>query len=236
MMRVDAPGHGGSRAHQHASVERAGSLLLDTIPAAGTRPHTGSGPHTDAGSVLLGYSMGARMCLSAAVQRPESVAAVILIGGTAGIESAEERERRRAIDEERAQRLERIGVKPFLREWLSMDMFAGLPAWARFDDERATNTADGLAASLRHAGTGSMEPLWDRVGSLGMPLLCLSGRSDPRYGDLGERIAGLAPRGTALSVPGAGHAAHLENPPAVIEAVDALLEDIGGAGPQADSR
>ena len=33
-----------------------------------------------------------------------------------------------------------------------------------------TNTVAGLASSLRLAGTGAQEPLWDRVGALTMPM------------------------------------------------------------------
>ena len=82
----------------------------------------------------------------------------------------------------------KIGVTQFVAEWLSLPLFAGLPDWARFDAERRTNSAAGLAASLRHAGTGSMEPLWDRLGELAVPVLCLTGSLDVRFGEVAARI------------------------------------------------
>src|ERR1019366_8418989 len=44
--------------------------------------------------------------------------------------------------------------------------------------DRLTNTAGGLAASLRLAGTGTMEPLWDRLAGLTMPVLVVAGELD----------------------------------------------------------
>ena len=67
-------------------------------------------------------------------------------------------------------RLERIGLDAFVQEWLAAADVrrAARPGRASIE-ERRTNTAEGLAASLRHAGTGSMEPLWDRLDGLDGP-------------------------------------------------------------------
>lgn len=211
VVRVDQPGHGGSIAHRHAPMEQGARLL--TAASAGT--------------VLVGYSMGARLCLHAAVAQPEAVPALVLIGGTAGIDDAEERAQRRRSDEALADRLEGIGVEAFLAEWLALPMFAGLPEWARFEAERRTNTVAGLAASLRSAGTGAMTPLWDRLGEITVPVLCLTGELDPRYSAFAERIvASTSGPATHRVIAGAGHAAHLERPEATIAAITTFLADL----------
>ena len=209
--RVDQPGHGGSLRHLHADLDEGADLLVRTVGR----------------SVLVGYSMGARLALTAAVRHPEHVPALVLIGGTAGLEDPDERAARRAEDEARAQRLESIGLEAFLEEWLAMPMFAGLPRWARFDEERRRNTVEGLAASLRRAGTGSMTPRWDRLGELRCPVLCLTGSRDERYGQLADRLVAEVggPAGHVV-VDGAGHAAHLEQPEATAGAVLAFLREL----------
>ena len=90
-----------------------------------------------------------------------------------------------------ADHLTDVGVDQFLQEWLAQPLFADLPAWARFDEERRTNTAVGLAASLRRAGTGTMDPLWDRLSAIDVPVLCLAGERDTKFTALAERLVGV---------------------------------------------
>lgn len=214
VQRVDQPGHGGSLRHLQADLDEGADLLAATVGRA----------------VLVGYSMGARLALTTAVSHPDRVRALVLIGGTAGIEDPRERAARRDEDEGRAQRLEAIGLDAFLEEWLAMPMFAGLPRWARFDEERRSNTVEGLAASLRRAGTGSMSPLWDHLAELRCPVLCVTGSRDERYGALADRlVAGVAGPARHAVVEGAGHAAHLEQPEATAEPVLAFLREVSAA-------
>ena len=67
------------------------------------------------------------------------------------------------VDEALAARLERDGLEPFLDAWLAQPLFAGLPPEAAVRGRAAENTVEGLAESLRQAGTGAQDPLWDRL-------------------------------------------------------------------------
>jgi 2-succinyl-6-hydroxy-2,4-cyclohexadiene-1-carboxylate synthase len=212
----DAPGHGGSLQHRDAGVDHGAALLTST-----------GGP-----AVYLGYSMGGRVCLRAAIDHPSQVRALVLIGATAGIEDPDERAARRATDHAWAARLEAIGVDAFVQEWLSAEMFVGLPDWARFDEERRTNVVEGLAGSLRSAGTGSMSPLWERLGELRIPVLCVTGALDERYAELARRLVrGIGDGARHVEIRGAGHAAHLERPDEVREAVVDFLATLPPAHP-----
>ena len=213
LVTPDAPGHGGSSRHAHADLPQGARLLADT-----------GGP-----GVFVGYSMGGRLCLRTALDRPEVVRALVLIGSTAGLGSHEERAERRRADEALADRLEQVGMDEFIEEWLALPLFAGLPSWARFDQERRTNTTEGLAESLRRAGTGSMEPLWDRLDRLSVPVLCITGSIDERYTELAGRLVdGVGAGARHEVIDGAGHAAHLERPDAVAEVVTAFLDEVLG--------
>lgn len=201
---VDAPGHGGSALHADADLWRGAELLVATGGAAS----------------YLGYSMGGRLCLHAALAAPESVERLVLVSCTAGIEEDRARAERVDWDEQHAARLEEIGLEAFVEEWLAQSLFAGLPSWARFDEERRGNSVEGLAASLRRAGTGSMEPLWDRLPEIGCPVLVVTGSRDERYGELGARMAAtIGANAHHVVVPGAGHSAHLERPSQTTAAV-----------------
>jgi len=193
---VDLPGHGD--ADVDATLDLAGSAahLVDT---------GGSG-------VYLGYSMGGRVALHAALAFPDRVRALVLIGATAGIDDPDDRATRRTADERLAARIEEIGVEAFLQEWLRNPLFAGLSPEAANLHDRLRNTAEGLAASLRSTGTGTQQPLWDRLAEIDIPVLVLAGEHDAKFLALGERLAATIRSATFVVVPDAGHTVHLEQP------------------------
>jgi 2-succinyl-6-hydroxy-2,4-cyclohexadiene-1-carboxylate synthase len=218
LIRVDLPGHGGSSAVE-ADLEGAGRLLLDAAAAEGAEP-----------ADLLGYSLGARVALHAALGEPGRVRRLVLIGATGGIEDAAARQQRRGRDEAMADELERDGdLDGFLARWLANPMFATLRSDAAALAERGRNTATGLASSLRTAGTGTQEPLWDRLAGCEIPVLALAGANDPRFVVAGLRIAELT-GGVFSAVVGAGHAAHLEQPALCARIVESWLATTEPAG------
>ena len=174
----------------------------------------------DGGSAIyIGYSMGGRLALHLALQSPELIQALVLVGVTAGIEDERERATRRASDDALAERLEQIGVEQFLEEWLAQPLFAGLDVAAQDRASRLGNTTGGLATSLRTAGTGTQEPLWSRLGELTMPVLVVVGERDEKFRALGARLVAGIPDATTAIVPDAGHAAPFERPDAFLTVV-----------------
>jgi 2-succinyl-6-hydroxy-2,4-cyclohexadiene-1-carboxylate synthase len=197
VVRVDLPGHGGSSAAA-VGFDDGVALLASVI---------------DGPADVLGYSLGARWALHLALAAPERVARLVTIGATAGIRDPRLRKERRLRDDAMADELERSGdLATFLERWLASPMFSRLVATQAQVEERERNTPAGLASSLRLAGAGVQEPLWDRLGALAMPTLLVAGAQDVRYGALGAEMARAAPHAVMALVPGAGHAAHLERP------------------------
>ena len=139
---------------------------------------------------------------------------MVLVGGTAGLADPAERRARVADDEARALRLEEIGVEAFIDEWLAQPMFAGLDVGDSDRRHRVRNSVAGLAASLRLAGTGAQQPVWDLLGSITIPVLVLAGERDAKFTEIGRRMAGAIPNARFEPILGAGHAAHAENPDA----------------------
>jgi 2-succinyl-6-hydroxy-2,4-cyclohexadiene-1-carboxylate synthase len=170
-------------------------------------------------ATYVGYSMGGRLCLHLAVDRPELVERLVLVSATGGIDDGGERAARRRADDELAARIERDGVDEFLAWWVTQPLFAGLADPAL--DDRRRNTASGLASSLRLAGTGTQEPLWPRLRASTMPVLVVAGADDAKFVAAAERLAALLPLATTRIVEGAGHTVHLEQP----EAFTALLDE-----------
>ena len=216
----DLPGHGGTswfgavptdpgRAPDPSrlTVERTAEALPLLLRALGQeRAH------------VVGYSMGARVALRLAVAYPACVARIVLEAPSAGIADTAERSARRAADEALAATLERDGIASFVDAWEAMPVLAGeaaLGAGARASLRRIRLGHDpaGLAASLRGAGQGAMEPLHDRLGQVSSPTLVVVGRDDPAR-DRAEAVAAGIPGARLAVIDGAGHAPHLEAPAA----------------------
>ena len=204
---LDAPGHGD-----------AAALALD-VPAAAAHLARRGGV-----GVYVGYSMGGRLCLRLALDYPTRVRGLVLISASPGIADASERHERVQHDEALADRIQQIGVAAFVDEWLAQPMFAHLPPANAHRDERLRNTADGLASSLRLAGTGAQEPLWDRLAELTMPVLVIAGSLDEKYLAIGQRmVAAIGANATFAEITAAGHSAPLEAPQAAVQLVNDWL-------------
>lgn len=165
-------------------------------------------------ATYVGYSMGGRLCLHLALQAPTSVERLIVIGATGGIDDEKERAARRQADEALAAEIEAGGVDAFLTRWLAQPLFATLPAEQAGLEHRQRDPVE-LTRQLRLLGTGTQEPLWTRLGGLDMPVLCIAGELDAKFTALATRLVDTIGSNARLAViPGAGHAAHLEQPDA----------------------
>jgi 2-succinyl-6-hydroxy-2,4-cyclohexadiene-1-carboxylate synthase len=211
---IDLPGHGRSAAIAADSLEDTAALLAQSAGRA----------------TYLGYSLGGRVCLTLALEHPAVVERLILLGAHPGIAGAEDRAARIAADEALAERLvpsngeEGEPLEAFLETWLSGPLFAHLTEDQRDLAARFENTPAGLAASLRATGTGTQRPSLERLHTLTMPVLLVAGANDARFSDLTAEMAdAIGENASVAIVPGAGHAAHTEEPEAFAEVVNAFL-------------
>lgn len=162
----------------------------------------------------VGYSLGGRLCLRLALERPSLVSRLVLMSASPGIAAEAERARRRAADEEWAQLVERDGVGTFYERWLAQPIFAGLsnPGRAMGSRERRQHV---ITHGLRGLGQGAMEPLWDRLHELAMPVTLIVGALDEKYTSIAAAMCERIDDATMHAVAGAGHAVHLEEPAGV---------------------
>jgi 2-succinyl-6-hydroxy-2,4-cyclohexadiene-1-carboxylate synthase len=165
----------------------------------------------------VGYSMGGRLCLALAVERPDLVASLVLVSASPGIADARERAARRAADEQLALDVERDGLDAFLERWLAQPLFESLPRdRAGIDDRRRGNSVERVTHQLRALGQGVQPSYWDQLTELEMPVLLVTGAYDRKYCDLARKMAAaIGANARTVTVPNAGHAVHLEQPVAL---------------------
>ena len=221
LFAIDLPGHGNAatpHAKEHFSMQATVSHLWDALDALGVERAN-----------LVGYSMGGRVALSAAVACPERVAKVVCIGASPGIAGPIERNKRRQADEALADSILADGVEQFVDRWLAQPLFESLaerlsPAdFQATREQRLANSPEGLALSLRGIGTGTMEPLHEALVNMVFPCLWIAGAEDAKFVAIAEEMSKAIPNGSHALIPDAGHSVHLENPAATLSAIREFL-------------
>jgi 2-succinyl-6-hydroxy-2,4-cyclohexadiene-1-carboxylate synthase len=201
-LALDLPGHGEAADAPHP-ISFAGCVahVLARAPERFT---------------LCGYSMGGRVALQVALAAPQRIARLVLIACRPGIEDERERAQRRRADDALARELQTGSFEQFVQRWRSQELFADEPPEvARLaEEDQLRNRPHALAAVLRGIGVGQMEPLWQRLGELTMPVTVVVGSRDRRFQDIGRRMVARLPHATLELIEG-GHGLPLENPAAV---------------------
>ena len=165
--------------------------------------------------VLCGYSMGGRVAQHVALAAPERVTRLILVSSGAGIADPVVRERRIAEDLAFAEDLDHMTIEQYADRWMANPLFDGTDAeaarWWREDLLR--NDPAALADVLRGIGGGAMEPFWDRLGALTMPVTVIAGSRDEKFVRWAtEDYPARLPRAEVHVVDGAGHGLPREAP------------------------
>jgi 2-succinyl-6-hydroxy-2,4-cyclohexadiene-1-carboxylate synthase len=175
------------------------------------------------GAVLVGYSLGGRLALRAVLREPEGYAGLVTVGATAGIDDRATRSARAEADDRLASWMEAAIIEDIVAVWERQPLFADQSETlveAQRPGRLAQDPRD-LAALLRTAGQGVLEPVWHELLGFELPLLAIAGARDEGYSAAAQRIADTAPRGRAVIVGDAGHAPQLQRP----EEVARLLAD-----------
>jgi 2-succinyl-6-hydroxy-2,4-cyclohexadiene-1-carboxylate synthase len=184
---------------------------------------------TTPGDALVGYSMGGRIALHAALRDPHRFRALVLIGVSAGVE---DREERRRSDEALADWMERSSIEDVVERWERLPVFATQSEELRAQQRpgRLSHDPQQLATLLRSAGQGALEPVWERLHELRCPALLVAGELDRHYADAARRMARRMPDARVRLIPDAGHAPHLEQPTALCDLLLEFLDEHLGDG------
>jgi 2-succinyl-6-hydroxy-2,4-cyclohexadiene-1-carboxylate synthase len=218
----DLPGHGENR--QQLPVERLTfrwleqglkRLLLElNLPAA----------H------LVGYSMGGRAALYAALYYPRLVKSLTLESASPGLANRRARQARRLLDEQRAMTICEKGLECFLDEWYQMPLFASLQRNPALIDSlrrrRNLNDPQAVARVIAELSPGRQPSLWGKLQKIQVPVLLMAGALDDQYTLIMNQMISRIADARLQIAPGAGHNIHLESPEWYVPSVQTFLSSL----------
>ena len=165
-------------------------------------------------SILVGYSMGARLALALAMECQARLNGLILISGNPGLESESVRSQRWTSDQQVAERIRKEAPGDFLAKWYQQAVFSATPAEIRNEEINRKSSRDGSSwPSILLANSVSRQPnLWPRISSLSIPILAVAGEADQKYAKIAIRLVeeSQSAQSSAVIIPECGHIVHRE--------------------------
>lgn len=179
---------------------------------------------SDSGTIIVAYSMGARIALSLALRFPKNIKALVLESPSAGIENAEQRVARAKKDAELAQAIRSDGLESFLARWYSIPLFDSLrsyPLLLKSLKERILFTQEDEQAAymLEKLSPGLAPNYWPELSRIKIPSLLIAGSLDSKFSDSAQKMSELMPNASVSIIPGSGHNIHLEKPDDFLETI-----------------
>lgn len=185
---IDLPGFGSTpRPDRQLTAAEQGAFIHEVLDQSGVGPR-----------VLVGHSMGSQFVLEAALQRPEQVPQVVLMGPVVDV-------RRRTLPRQMFA-LAKDAVlyeTPGSNALVFSDYLRCGPLWY-----------------LKELRVMMNYPIEERIRGLGMPVMVLRGASDPiATGEWCRILARRAPAGRLVEVPGCGHVVQYTGTAQVADAI-----------------
>lgn len=177
---------------------------------------------------LVGYSLGARLCLALLSRGRASVASAVLVGCNPGLASSDERDARRESDASWAALLRARGTQEFLAAWEAQPLFASQRRVApeRREAQRQARLGHDplrLAQAMEAMSLGAMPDHWPAIDTLDTSVLWIAGQEDPKFLEVARRAAARCPTAALHVVADCGHNPALEQPAALAERITSFV-------------
>ena len=181
-------------------------------------------------AAVVGCSMGGGVAIDLALAHPDRVSKLVLIAASASgapwLETYPEPYAELVAKVEAAEETDDVDETNRLEAWLWLDgapapegRVAGADRELFLDMNRIALSSDD-PGELRRP-----DPVWDRLGEIGVPTLIMSGDLDlPDQPTVDQGMAERIPDARYVALPGVAHLPHLENDAACLAAITEFLE------------
>lgn len=220
LILIDLLGHGatdGAELHYRFSAKEQVADVADFIRHNCQKP-----------VIIVGYSMGARLALSLAIQHPSLCKGLVLESGHFGISTEMERQSRQSLDAQRADEI-MADYWSFLRYWENITLFNTPNARSlstAYKRVQQTQQPSYIANSLLGFGAGTMPCVEDRLCSLRMPVLLMVGEDDSKFIAINQRMHLMLPSSYLSIINGAGHRVHWDAPKTWLKEIELFISQL----------
>ena len=206
---LDLPGHGESAGVSVTGFNDLSNLLASTLLSYNILNYW-----------LVGYSLGGRIAMYHACQRPDGLQGLIVEGAHPGLRDDQERANRRASDAHWAARFRHEPLEAVFADWYQQPVFASLTAAQRQElvALRSCNNGTSLAAMLQATSLAEQPDLRTALTECVVPFFYLYGERDEKFRAIARELPAICHQ-----ISHAGHNAHRENPDAVAERLAQIL-------------
>ncbi|MCH2180382.1 MAG: alpha/beta fold hydrolase [Mariniblastus sp.] len=178
-------------------------------------------------SVLIGYSMGARLALGTSLLANSQSIGLVLISGNPGLESDSHRKQRWQADQKWAQRIESESKASFLRDWYEQDVFSHTPIAVRSDEiiRKSTYCSEAWPKVMRVNSIAKQPNYWPEIENLNIPVLAVAGEADEKYAKIAVRCIkrSQSPLSRVKIFTECGHVVHREQPGKLTDSIREYL-------------
>ncbi|WP_333848787.1 2-succinyl-6-hydroxy-2,4-cyclohexadiene-1-carboxylate synthase [Leclercia sp.] len=206
---LDLPGHGESASIAVSDFRDMSHLLNRTLISYNILNYW-----------LVGYSLGGRIAMYHACQRPKGLQGLIVEGAHPGLRYEHERVSRRASDACWVARFRHEPLEAVFADWYQQPVFASLTEGQRqaLVALRSRNNGAALAAMLQATSLAEQPDLRAALAECVVPFFYMYGERDGKFRAIARDLPAIG-----HPIPHAGHNAHRENPVAVAERLAQIL-------------
>ncbi len=178
-------------------------------------------------SVLVGYSMGARLALGTSLSANNKSIGLVLVSGNPGLESDSQRKQRWQADQKWAQRIESESKAYFLQDWYQQAVFSHTPSAIRLDEinRKSTYCSEDWPKVMRVNSIAKQPNYWPQIKDLNMPVLAVAGKADEKYAQIAVRLnqSSQSQRSRVKIFTDCGHIVHHEQPAKLADSIREYL-------------
>jgi len=170
---------------------------------------------------LVGYSMGGRLALHAALRQPRRFLKLILLSTNPGWMDGSSQQRR-LWEKQWSEKLFNLSEAEFLDQWNAQSVFAGSEERGEWHFDSAGRHL--LAKALSEWSLLNHQFTWQDLGKLTAHTQWWFGERDQKFLSVKEALSGHNVPGTQHVVEGAGHRLIFDNPGAIAEHLRRSIE------------